>query len=319
MTWMSGVRSGRLGRGVGMWTMGLACGGALAWGGAVLRPMAARGDVRSGPQQVSALRIVKFVAPQPTAYHVVSALVVGPTEAILWDAQDKVSDGKHLAEAIATTGKHLKAIVLSHADHDHYMGAQEVLKRFPGTPVYMSRAGLDDFAERSQQDLAARRKRGGDEVPDSIVEPRLLPAGGLDVDGYALEVLDGLGGDVRGGKNAALWIPSIRAVLAGDVVFEGIHPWLGDSDMAAREEWRSSLRRLAALNPDMVVPGHKRDATTPDDPKQIDFMLRYLDDYDAFMHEAGAAEDLVEAMVEKYPELAIPGLMAFGARRWFKR
>lgn len=294
----------------------------LAWGAALLHPVVVQAAVQqqgqAGQGDGSAIRIVKIGAPE-AAFHVVSSLVVGPTESILWDAQYRVSDGQRLAEEIATTGTRLKAIILSHADHDHYMGAMEVLERFPGTPVYMTSAGLADYTERAPRDFAREQERGGSEVPDSIVTPRLLPSGGIEVDGQRVEVIEGLGGDVRGGKSSALWIPSIRTVLAGDLVFEGIHPWLGDSDIQARVEWRASLRRLSALSPLVVVPGHKRDLATPDSPDQIDFMVRYLDDYDAFMREATEPDDLTRAMVEKYPDLALPGLMAYGARTWFKR
>lgn len=226
------------------------------------------------------LRLEKYAAPE-RAFHVVSTLIVGPTESILFDAQYKVSDGRRLAERIEATGTTLQAVVLSHADHDHYMGALEVLEAFPGTPVYTP--------------------------------------GPLQVDGQDVVVIDGLVGDVRAPASAALWIPSLRTLLAGDLVFEGIHPWLGNSDAASRTEWRRSLRRLGELEPVAVVPGHKRDVTTPDAPSLIDFMLRYLDDYDAAMDAADAPEDVVSAMVADHPDLALPILMEYGARTWFKR
>ena len=111
----------------------------------------------------------------------------------------------------------------------------------------------------------------------------------------------------------------MKTVLAADLVFDGIHPWLGDSDIESRVAWRESLRRLAALEPQAVVPGHKRDLSTPDSPAQIDFMIRYLDHYDASMQSSSTHEELAEAMVAEYPDLAIPGLMAYGARQWFKK
>ena len=80
------------------------------------------------------LTLVK-VGGGESAFHTVATLIVGPSESILWDAQYRVSGGKRVAERIAETGTTLKAVVLSHADHDHYMGAMEVIKRFPGTPV----------------------------------------------------------------------------------------------------------------------------------------------------------------------------------------
>lgn len=271
------------------------------------------------PAEDVGLRLEKYAAPEQ-AFHVLSTLIAGPTESVLFDAQYKVSDGRRLADMIAATGTTLKAVVLSHADHDHYMGAMEIIERFPGTPVYMTDAGLADFEARSRNDLAMERSRGPDpEVPDSLVQPEALAGDTLFVDGQALVVIDGLVGDVRGPASAALWIPSLQTMLAGDLVFEGIHPWLGDADLASRAEWRRSLDRLKTFEPRVVVPGHKRDPTTPDSPDQIDFMLRYLDAYDAAMEGASGPDDVVNAMVEGYPDLALPVLMAYGARTWFKK
>jgi glyoxylase-like metal-dependent hydrolase (beta-lactamase superfamily II) len=265
------------------------------------------------------LTLVKVGAAE-RAFHVVATLIVGSSESILWDAQYKVSDGRRLAEQIAETGTTLKAVVLSHADHDHYMGAMEVIKRFPGTPVYMTQAGLDDFAARSQGDWSSEKQRGPNpEVPESLPEPQLLPDGPLLVDGNEVVVIGGLVGDVSAPASTALWIPSLKTVLAADLVFDGIHPWLGDSDIASRVAWRESLRRLAALEPLAVVPGHKRDLSTPDSPAQIDFMIRYLDHYDASMKKASSPAELIEAMTTEYPDLAIPGLMAYGAKQGFKK
>lgn len=260
------------------------------------------------------------VGSDERSFHVVATIVVGPSESIVWDAQYRVSGGERLAEMVKETGTTLKAIVLSHADHDHYMGAMAVIEQFPGTPVYMTQAGLDDFLSRSQEDWAYEKRRGPDpEVPEKLPDPQLLPSNRLLVDGHEVVVIEGLTGDVRGAANAALWIPSINAVLTGDVVFEGIHPWLGDSDIESRKAWRASLRQLAALEPQTVVPGHKRDMSEPDSPAQIDFMLHYLERYDEAMSHASTPEELIQVMTSEYPDLVLPGLMAYGAKKWFKQ
>ena len=58
------------------------------------------------------------VGSDSTAFHVTSTLIVGPTEVLVWDAQYHLDDARRLADRIAATGKHVKAIVLSHPDHD---------------------------------------------------------------------------------------------------------------------------------------------------------------------------------------------------------
>jgi glyoxylase-like metal-dependent hydrolase (beta-lactamase superfamily II) len=141
----------------------------------------------------------------------------------------------------------------------------------------------------------------------------------LTVDGNRLEVIADLGGDVRKPASSAFWIPSLRAVLVADLAFSGIHPWLGDSDTASRAAWRLSIRKIADLKPLIVVPGHKADVTAPDSPEVLTFMQSYLADFDRLMESAATPDDLVTAMRQRYPELKIPGLMATGARRNFKK
>ena len=284
---------------------------ALAWSPSAVSAAASQ----HGP---APLKLVHVGADSDAAFRVVATLIVGPTESILWDAQYKVSDGKRLADRIAATGTRLKAIVISHADHDHYMGAMEVLARFPKTPVYMAAATLADYNERSQRDLAAERQRPNADAPETLVTPELLPQTALTVDGHRLEVIEGLAGDVRKPASAALWIPSLRAALVADLAFDGIHPWLGDSDIASRAAWRASLKRIAALDPAVVVPGHKVDPAAPDSPDVLTFMDTYLADFDRLMESSATPKDLVLAMQQRYSALRIPALMASGARQFKK-
>ena len=87
------------------------------------------------------------VGADSTAFDVTATMIVGPTEVLLWDTQYHVADATRLADRIAATGKHLKAIVISHPDHDHFMGAAKIVERFPGTPVYMTAAASIRISE----------------------------------------------------------------------------------------------------------------------------------------------------------------------------
>ena len=69
----------------------------------------------------------------------------GPKEALLFDTQYHLADARRLADRIAASGKHLKAIILSHPDHDHFAGAAAIVERFPGTPVYMTAKALEEY------------------------------------------------------------------------------------------------------------------------------------------------------------------------------
>lgn len=271
------------------------------------------------PPAPPVLRLEHVGAETDAAFRVVATVIAGPTECVVWDGQYKVSDGQRLADRIAARCGRLKAMVISHADHDHYMGATAVLARFPGTPVYMHPSTLADFNERSARDLAAERKRPNADAPEQLVTPQPLPSSPLTVDGQRLEVIADLVGDVRKPVSSVMWIPSLRAVLVADLAFNGIHPWLGDSDRASRAAWRASLQKVADLKPAIVVPGHKADVNAPDSPDVLTFMRTYLEDFDRLMEAAATPDDLVKAMRDRYPDLKIPILMAAGARSQFKK
>jgi len=253
-----------------------------------------------------------------TAWHVTSTLIVGPTEVLLWDAQYHLADARRLADRVAATGKRLTAIVLSHPDHDHYLGAAAIVERFPGTPVYMTAAALDEYRKTAPREFAQEKARNKDQVPDSIVTPTELPSNRLTVDGEVVEVIPDLTGDVRRPTNSALWIPSLETVLAGDIAFNGVHPWLGSSDPASRAAWKQSLEKLAALHPKAVVAGHKRDLRGPDSPAVLDFMRRYLTDFEAGKKASTTPDALIALLKGKYPDLADLVLAIFSSRIAFR-
>ena len=260
---------------------------------------------------------IEEVGSDSTSFDVVATLIVGPTEVLLWDAQYHVADARRVADRIAATGKHLKAIVISHPDHDHYSGAAAIVERFPGTPVYMTAKALTHY-DTTKYYFQREKSRRPAMLPDSLVTPQVLPSIHLTLDGEELTVIPDLTGDVMTPTNSVLWIPSLRTVLAGDVAFNGVHPWLGSSNEASRAAWRASIARVAELHPTTVVAGHKKDVNAPDSPDVLRFMDNYLKDFDAFRKTATSADELRAAMLRKYPDLAVPMLLGYGAQVAFK-
>jgi glyoxylase-like metal-dependent hydrolase (beta-lactamase superfamily II) len=274
------------------------------------------GFAASAPAQQSKLR-VELVGSDSTAFDVVSALVVGPTELIVWDAQYHVADARRLADRIAATGKRPKAIIISHPDHDHFMGTAVLVQRFPGTPVYMNTQALAWFDTTAARAFQGEKTRNPTMFADSLVRPQPLRTTHLTVDGEALEVIGEMTGDVIAPTSSVLWIPSLKTVLAGDVVFNDVHPWLGSSDVASRRAWRASLDRIENLRPAIVVAGHKKDVNAADSPASIAFMKRYLADFDSLRTIVSSPEALVAGMKQRHPNLAVEGLLRYAARQAF--
>ena len=262
---------------------------------------------------------VDEVGSDSTAFDVVATIVLGPTEALLWDTQYHLSDARRLADRIASSGKRLKAIIISHPDHDHFAGAAAIVERFPGTPVYMTPKALEEYKRTAPPAFNNEKSRAPQMLADSIVTPQPLPSLQLTVDGQKVEVIPDLTGDVITGVNSVLWIPSISTMLASDVAFNHVHLWLGSSDTTSRVAWRKSLKRIAELHPKVVVAGHKKDVMAPDTPDVLDAMDRYLADYDSLRKASPDAPSLYQAMSAKYPDYAVSGLLRYASMLAFRK
>jgi glyoxylase-like metal-dependent hydrolase (beta-lactamase superfamily II) len=266
----------------------------------------------------SRLKLIQFTS-DTSSFNVGSTLILGPTEAILVDAEYHMSDARREADSIAKIGRHLKAIVITHPDEDHYFGARAFVDRFPGTPVYMTATAIEEYNRTSARFLEGLRKSQPAEAPDSLVTPQTLPTTALSVDGERVEVVADLQGDVLRPSNSFLWIPSLRTVIAGDIVFNQVNPWLAASDVASRQRWHESIRRIADLHPVAVIAAHKRTLDTPDAPEVLQAMDQYLTDFDAARQASPDAEGLAAAMSQKYPNYAIPMLLRYSAMAAYRK
>lgn len=275
--------------------------------------MLALGVVVPHKSPAGPLHLVQF-SSDSSSFNVGSTLIAGPTEAILVDAEYHWSNARREADAIAATGTHLKAIFITHADEGHYMGAAAFVERFPGTPVYMTAAAIEEFTRTSKDHLKAIRAQEPREAPDSLVTPQLLPNTSLLVDGERINVVPDQQADGLRPTNSFLWIPSLRTVIAGDIVFNGVYPWLAASDAASRQRWHESIRRIAALHPAAVIASHKRTTDTPDTPDVLDATDRYLTDFDSARATSPNADTLAARMKRRFPGYMIAILLEYSSR-----
>ncbi len=108
-------------------------------------------------------------------------------------------------------------------------------------------------------------------------------------------------------------MPSIGLIVAGDVVYNGIHPYLAESNAQSRLEWIAALDKLEALEPQAVVAGHKVPENA-DDPADIARTRQYLRDFNRMVERTTTALELYEAMLELYPDRVNPGSLWGGAK-----
>src|ERR1700681_3845958 len=98
----------------------------------------------------------------------------------------------------------------------------------------------------------------------------------------------------------SLYVPSIGLIVAGDVVYNQCRMYVGDTTPESRKNWIAAPDRLAALDPEIVVAGHKKPGA-PASPSAIQDTKRYLQDFDRLQKTMTSDQELFDRMTELCP------------------
>lgn len=240
-------------------------------------------------------------------------LLTGPSEALLIDGGFTYPDGHALADAIEATGKTLTTIYISQSDPDYYFSLKPVRDAFPQAKVIAAPETLAAIQANVEKKLAVwgpQLKDNGPQTLDDIVLPEAFDGTTLTVDGATVEIVaaEGLA------NRRYLWVPSLRAVFGGVLLFSGVHVWTADTqNKAQRAAWVATLDAIAARAPAIVVPGHLT-PTAAIDQTAIAHTRSYLLAFEEELAKALDAAALKAAMAARFPNLAMGVALDIGAK-----
>ena len=269
------------------------------------------------PDAVSPLELQVVVSPAVdisiggTFSPTTATIITGPTEAVLVDTLYTPADVERLARAIEATGKTLTTIYITHAHFDHYVGLGALLERFPGARGVALPAVADAVRETYQADRALAEYWLPGNTVEATVLPEALDGETIVLDGHELHAIEIGQGDVA--HSTVLHVPSIDAVIAGDLVYNGVHQMLGVSGPDDWPRWIESVDKIAALNPKVVIAGHKADLPDDDIPAILDGTRNYIAAFIEELAQADDADTLVARMTDRFPDRINPATLAFSA------
>ncbi|MFK3771913.1 MBL fold metallo-hydrolase [Pseudomonas sp. NPDC089406] len=244
-------------------------------------------------------------------FPVSSVIVSGEHDAILVDAQFGKAQAAQVVERLRASGKQLTTIYISHGDPDYYFGLDTLTQAFPKARVVASAATVAHIRKTMDAKLAYWGPQMGADKPARLVLPQVLEGDRLELEGQALEVI-GLDGPQP--DRSFVWIPSIKAVVGGVVVSEHIHVWMADTQGAkSHADWLGTLKRIEHLAPRTVIPGHYLGDSSRS-LQAVRFTAGYIRDFDAEAGKASNAAALVQAMKQRYPNLADESSLELGAK-----
>ncbi|SDZ32515.1 hypothetical protein SAMN05216554_3279 [Herbiconiux ginsengi] len=119
--------------------------------------------------------------------------------------------------------------------------------------------------------------------------PEALDSVHFELEGNELSVIEAGHTDTEG--TTSLWVPNLRLIVRGDVVYNATYPYPVETTPEARQNWIAALTRLKALNPRFVVSGHKQ-PQLGDSPDDIDATIQYLRDVDEIAETSTDALDV---------------------------
>jgi glyoxylase-like metal-dependent hydrolase (beta-lactamase superfamily II) len=240
---------------------------------------------------------------------ITSTLVMGRRDALLVDPPLTTTQAAQVGDWIVASGRQLRQIYITHGHGDHWFGAIALLQRFSGVTVRATQGTVELM--RAQNDPQFRADFW------DWVFPGQLPAGKLDVtvvDEHGFE-LDGVAllpvevGRTDTDATTMLHVPEIGLLVAGDVVYNGVHLYLTESGgVTGIDEWLVALDTAEELKPATVIAGHKNPRAF-DNPAQIQATRRYLTDARRLLESSESAEVFYEAMLRLHPNRLDPGAL----------
>jgi glyoxylase-like metal-dependent hydrolase (beta-lactamase superfamily II) len=248
-----------------------------------------------------------------TGYDVNSSMIWGERDLIVIDPQFTLSEAHRLAAEILESKKNLTLIYVTHGHPDHLFGLAVLKQAFPSAKIVALPATV--AAEKTgwpaRQKFWAGTYGGNIPGPEPVLAEE-LPTPALTLEGEQFPITGGVQGDGPG--NSFVYIPSLKAVIAGDTVFDRVY--FGVPKDKAREDWMKTLDQISALKPEIVIPGHEG-AGAKHDLSSIAFMKKYIADWDANVAASKNPADMRARVLKQYPDLGMEFTLSDRIAAWF--
>lgn len=243
----------------------------------------------------------------PDGFSVNSTLIYGDRDAVLVDTQFVMSEAHRVAAMILESKKNLTTVYITHGHPDHYFGIAVLKQAFPNTKFVALPATIAAIRNGWEGRIKNWTPEFGFNLPTTgPILPDELQGNAITLEGEPLKIVGGVTGD--GPNNSYVWIPSLRAVIAGDIVFSGAY----FTPPKMPQDWLKTLDQIAALKPITVIPGHER-AGARNDASSIGFMKTYIHDYNQMLESSKTAVEFRSKLTKKYPNFALERLIVSAA------
>jgi glyoxylase-like metal-dependent hydrolase (beta-lactamase superfamily II) len=236
-----------------------------------------------------------------------TALIEGEHDAVLVDPPFTKADAHRVVAMVLDSGRHLTTVFVTHDHPDHYFSMDVIAEAFPDAQIVAHPIVVADIWRSLPLKVKRWSPMLGPNGPAHPSAPAALTGDTIMLEGHALKVLGPMQGDHV--HATALWVPDIKALIDGDLVYNQMYLWFGEHGPQDIAAWDKSLAQFEALKPELVVAGHAKPGL-PNDASGIAFSRRYIAAWPGLVAASSDSKDL-EARVRKAFPAAIDVLDGF--------
>jgi len=199
------------------------------------------------------MQISVFTSPEP-AFLVNSFIIETQNGVIVVDAQFLVSEARKLKQRIEQVGKPLLAVIVTHPHPDHFNGVGILCENLE-VPIYATQSTLDDITAIEARKREFWKQTYGNDYPDFTILPNRMVNSKEDlvIDGVNL-VIDDLGAG-ESSDITVIYVPSQKALIASDLLYHNVHPWLAEGRSKAWVEQIEYVKNTYGAT-EIVYAGH---------------------------------------------------------------
>jgi glyoxylase-like metal-dependent hydrolase (beta-lactamase superfamily II) len=255
---------------------------------------------------------IKVFTSPDDQFWVNSVVIAGEHEVMLVDAQLTKTNAKRVLEEIQKTKKPLSIIYITHEHADHFLGLEVFREAYPGVRIIANSAVVDRINKVYQEKIDKWKKILGSSATSQVVAIEKFDDNFIEFESSRIEVLKNIRGDTD--ENTMLWIPGQGILISGDVLFNDMHVYTAETDSEARGKWLSSLQKIRALRPSVVIPGHSKVGASLDASTAVDFTENYLLAFEEELKRAKDPDSFINTMKQRFPSADLLVALERGAK-----
>jgi glyoxylase-like metal-dependent hydrolase (beta-lactamase superfamily II) len=227
-----------------------------------------------------------------------STLIYGAQDAVLTDPGLTMDHAHALGNWVAQKQRNLTDIFVTHGHGDHWFAAGQLAERFGARIIATAGTIAQMHVNVAARPALWDKVYSG--IPPSPVTAVTIPDNRFSLEGHQIEIVEV--GHADTDDNSVLHIPDLGLIVAGDVIYNGVHMYLGGSVLSGFDPWRVAIDKVARRNPRHIVCGHQNEQLDDDAARTIAETRQYLDDADELLRAKNTAVDFFNAKIDRYPD-----------------